>query len=89
MYAAFWHNQAVPRARQSQLIFDKIAVMISPKPNPHNMQATKASGDDLRKNSPKPMPVMTPPPMAQVLLSFLFMSIAYTQLHSGYIQPII
>jgi hypothetical protein len=40
-----------------------------PRPRPDIKDPTKYSGDCCRKKNPTPKPTITPPPIAQVLLS--------------------
>ena len=40
-----------------------------PRPNPKSIDPTKYSADWVRKKNPTPNPIITPPPIAQVLLS--------------------
>jgi hypothetical protein len=40
-----------------------------PMPNPDIREPTKYSGDRGKKKNPTPIPIITPPPIAQVLLS--------------------
>ena len=46
-----------------------------PRPNPNIVDPTKYRGDCCRKKKPTPKPTITPPPIAQVLLSFLLFDI--------------
>ena len=49
---------------------DIIALITIPRPSPNSMDPTKYKGDVGRKKNPTPKPIITPPPIAQVLLSF-------------------
>ena len=46
-----------------------------PRPNPAIMDPTKYRGDIGRKKNPTPKPMITPPPIAQVLLSSFLVDI--------------
>lgn len=41
-----------------------------PQPNPRTMDPTKYNADIGNRKNPTPKPIRTPPPIAQVLLSF-------------------
>jgi len=49
---------------------EMIEVTIRPRPRPSSVHPTKMRADCCRKKNPTPMPMSTPPPMAQELLSF-------------------
>ena len=69
MGAMFWLFK-----KNYYFLLERIAVIISPIPNPARIDPTNANaGEFFKKKNPTPMPKSTPPPIAQVLLSsFLF-----------------
>jgi len=59
--------------KNQPFLFDIMDVINSPIPNPISIDPTNARGDLSKKKNPTPIPIITPPPIAHVLLSsFLF-----------------
>jgi hypothetical protein len=56
---------------------DKIAVRTNPNPMPAIKQATNQIGEVCRKKRPTPKPISVVPPIAQELLSFLFIAVVF------------
>ena len=59
-------------------LLDIIDVIKSPIPNPMSIDPTKLRGDVCKKKNPTPIPSITPPPIAQVLLSFFVFVIVFS-----------
>jgi hypothetical protein len=56
-------------------LLDIMELTTMPRPNPAIMEPTKYRGDIGRKKNPTPKPMITPPPIAQVLLSSFLVDI--------------
>ena len=57
------------------LLLDIMELITMPMPNPNIRDPTKYSGELGRKKNPTPNPVITPPPIAQVLRSSFLVDI--------------
>ena len=56
-------------------LLDIMELITIPIPNPNINDPTKYRGESGRKKNPTPTPMITPPPIAQVLLSSFLLDI--------------
>jgi len=66
------------RSNYYRVLADIRAVITRPMPNPAIMDPTNAKGAFGKKKNPTPIPIRTPPPIAQVLLSFFLSGMLFS-----------